>query len=147
MQVSIQNTQIDLPISASSVAPIVSFVLEGENRRTDEVSVHFVPEEEICRLHEEFFNDPSPTDCITLPIDTEESEDYNFLGEVFVCPKAALDFTQTSMPYEEVSLYLVHTLLHLLGYKDEEESDQKVMREKEAHYLGQLKEQNLLLRP
>lgn len=149
MHIFIQNTQEDLLIDVTSVEPVVRYVLASEGRKTDEITVHFVTEEKISALHTEFFDDPSPTDCITLPIDVEETEDYNILGEVFICPKTALRFTEThgGDPYEETTLYLVHTLLHLLGYDDLEKAKQAEMRAGEARHLKSLKEQNFLLHP
>lgn len=108
----------------------------------DEVHINFVSETAICKLHKDFFNDPSPTDCITLPIDNDESFGYLLLGEVFICPKAALSYPD---PLIETTRYLIHTLLHLVGYEDADAQGRSLMRRKERALLSYFKKNNLHL--
>jgi probable rRNA maturation factor len=70
------------------------------------------------------------------------------LGEVFVCPKTAIDFSEKHGKdvYEETSLYLVHGILHLLGYDDIDPKDRIKMRKKERYCMSFLKENNLALK-
>lgn len=113
-------------------------VLEHEKVRCDEISVFFVDSQTIAELHGRFFNDPTSTDCITFPIDEiDDGESYRILGEIFVCPKTALDFAlrKHKDPFEEVTLYVVHGLLHLLGYDDIEPKARARMRRKEASLM------------
>ncbi len=112
----------------------------------DELSVYFVTTEDITELHGTFFQDPTPTDCITFPMDVREAPlvGPKVLGEVFICPKTALDYAPEN-PYLELSLYIVHTLLHLKGYDDQEEADILEMRSKEQEILSLLEQKNLVL--
>lgn len=148
MKIHLFNEQQDLSISPASTRKLVREVLRQEKARCDELSVYFVKTEAICELHARFFNDPSETDCITLPLDPPNSADYCVLGEVFVCPKTALKYAEqhNCAPYEETSLYLVHALLHLLGYDDIGDAE-PAMREAEKFHLKNLKMRNLLLCP
>lgn len=133
-----------MKISLNSVKQVVKAVLSLENQATDEVAVYFVSEEEISRLHLEYFDDPSPTDCISFPLDAQSDPIYHVLGEIFVCPKTAIEYTLKSgeaapkQPYLEATLYLVHGLLHLLGYDDIKKTDQKKMRAAEARLMEYL---------
>ena len=102
----------------------------------DEVAIHFVSEREICELHAQFFDDPSPTDCITLPI--EQAPGYHCLGEFFVCPAVLLDEEE---PYTEATLCIAHSILHLIGYHDHTDA----MRAKENEVMEHLKNAGLLL--
>lgn len=129
------------------MAEVISF--EGQSCK--EISIHFVSKKEICDLHGQYFNDPSPTDCISFPLDEEEDEDngYRILGDVFVCPEVAIEYAATHQtdPYEETSLYVVHGLLHLLGYDDIEDDDEAEMRAAEKRHFAHLKACDLLLTP
>ncbi len=113
-----------------------------------DVVLHFVTEAKICELHGEHFDDPSLTDCITFPIDLP-GPDCDVLGEVFVCPTAALLYAKenNSQPYRECTLYIVHGLLHLLGYDDIDEIDQKKMRAMEDKCMAYLEQRSLILTP
>jgi probable rRNA maturation factor len=152
MKISITNSQKDLPLKniKKTILEIVPRIVELEMRLQDpsltdeqarqfwsEVSFQFVGEKKISQLHDEFFNDPTITDCITFPVDLKEAIPPRVLGEVFVCPKVALDYAKRHGvdPYRETILYIVHGLLHLLGYDDLKPSERKVMRAKERTYM------------
>lgn len=154
MKIFVFNEQKDLPINTLIVKNIVKSILQLEKKFTDEVSVNFVSTAEIAEIHHRFFNDPSPTDCISFPIDQEtKGIAYHVLGEVFVCPKIAIEYFLNKKDqtcenvYQETTLYLVHALLHLLGYKDKKETEKKNMRAAEKRHMHNLLSQNLFLSP
>lgn len=150
MIVNTFNQQDALGISENQVELLVNQVIKEEGQSCDEVSIYFVNTAEICHLHEEYFADPSPTDCISFPMDNEEEDfDYRLLGDVFVCPQTALDYatSHSADPYEETTLYIVHGLLHLMGYRDMEEEEIQRMREAEQKHMKKLKKLDLYLQP
>ena len=117
--------------------------------KCDEVIFHFVDSETISSLHKDYFNDPAPTDCISFPIDSpsKPSDGPLILGEVFVCPAVAKTYAEKHDldPYREVSLYIIHGVLHLLGYDDQEEDDEKKMRAEEKRCMCYLEEKKVQL--
>ncbi len=141
MYIAIDNRQTDLPLNGEGAVAIARSVLTLEGKAPDEVGVHFVDADEIRRLHQEYFSDPSLTDCISLPVDEQ------LLGDVFVCPKTALLYTTQhgGDPYWETTLYLVHGLLHLLGYDDKEEEAVAKMRKAEERHMEALKKTGKIL--
>lgn len=142
MNIEIFNQQDRLKIYPDLIPIIVKQVLDEEKIYCDEVSITFVDKQEISRLHLQFFNDPSPTDCITLPIDDPNEETpYLVLGEIFVSTDAAIEYAEENgvSPYNELALYVIHGLLHLIGYNDLEEQEEKAMREAEKKHLDLLK--------
>lgn len=149
MQVLVFNRQKRFPINHDSVVSLARQVVSAEGQKYDEVSINFVGTQRICTLHAAYFDDPSPTDCISFPMDEITTPGYRILGELFVCPAAALQFTKISTPqfYAEISLYVTHALLHLMGYDDIKEEDRMQMREKETFHMEKLKTHNLLIHP
>lgn len=149
MNVQIENSQSVLSLSENGVKRLVNTFLKSKDIECDEVVIHFVGKEEISLLHAKYFNDPSPTDCISFPIDSPKDphEKCSVLGEVFVCPEVAIEYAkqENSDPYIEVSLYIVHGLLHLLGFDDIEMEEKKVMRGEENSAMDYLKENKALL--
>ena len=111
--------------------------LEDYSIGKGEFSLNFVDEAKICELHEKFMNDPSPTDVITFKGDTE----MGFAGEVFVSIDQALKvhklYNHTFK--EELTLYIVHGWLHLVGYDDIKLEDRLKMKEAEAVVMNILK--------
>lgn len=147
--VAVYNKQNDLDISLKQVEKLICFLLDYKKVKTDELNVHFVDTKTICSLHSEYFNDPTTTDCITFPMNApdmsrQEAGGHHILGEIFVCPQTGVRY-DPAHPYDEVSLYIVHGFLHLLGYDDIEEADEREMRNGEDELLALLKQEGLLL--
>lgn len=150
MLIQITNTQKDLSISSPSLRLAILAIFDFLKLQTDEISIQLVSQKKIGKLHDTLFKDPSPTDCISIPIDppfTKTSP--HILGEIFVCPKTALEYSQNHCcdPYEEVLLYVIHGILHLSGYDDIDLKDRKKMRKMEKKCLIFLKEKNIVLKP
>lgn len=148
MYTYVENNQTDLVIDLLTVKQIADTVISYEGHSYDEVSIYLVDMDQICSIHQDFFDDPSPTDCISFPMDEPDEEGYKILGDIFVCPKAAIDYAVMNGgdPYYETTLYTVHGLLHLLGYDDIEEVDQIEMREAEKRHMEHLKTLGLWLK-
>ncbi len=108
------------------------------------MTLHFVGEKKISRLHATYFNDSSVTDCITFPFD-----DPVFLGEIFVCPQTALKYVkkQGGDLYEEITLYVIHGFLHLIGLEDQTAEGKKKMRLQEKKWLRALAKNSLRVTP
>lgn len=146
MRVSVIDRQSVLAIDASCLTPLVNNVLKAEKQECDEVGIYFVESGELCELHAQYFNDPSPTDCISFPIDTHPgASGYRMLGEIFVSPLAATDYAakKQTNPYRELTLYVVHGLLHLIGYDDIEIEARAAMRAAERRHMRRLLRHNL----
>lgn len=141
MHIHVSNRQKTLKISKQKVKKIVTAVIAFESQRCDEVAVHFVSVKEICELHQTFFNDPSQTDCISLPLDDASETHYRVLGEIFVCAETAVQYANShqSDSYTELTLYIIHGLLHLMGYDDIKTKDRVEMRAAEKKHMLNLK--------
>ena len=132
---NLSNQQKELSISLREARKALKALLAFFEIECEELSLFFVTEKKICDLHLQFFNDPSPTDCISLPLDS------SYLGDLFVCPKTALLYAKKHNldPYEETLLYVVHSFLHLIGYDDLEPKKKRVMRKMEKKCMDHLK--------
>lgn len=128
---------------------MVSFLLSELKISTDEIIIHFVTEGKISSLHKDFFNDPTSTDCITFPLDppTTHKDSYHVIGELFICPKTALIYSKKHSidKYQELYRYLIHCILHLIGYDDLEPQPRERMKRKERALLKKLQEKSLLI--
>ena len=97
------------------------------------LSIVFVDEATICKIHEQFLGDPSPTDVITFPQDSSQ----NFAGEIFIsvdqAKNNAREFETTFN--DELTLYLIHGCLHLFGLNDKTEAEKYDMRKAESELM------------
>jgi probable rRNA maturation factor len=81
----------------------------GSLSKFREVSVVFVSDKRIAKIHQQFMNERAPTDVITFQH-----------GEIFISTETAKRHARqfgTSFEHE-LRLYLVHGLLHLAGFDD-----------------------------
>lgn len=136
--IAVYNRQKALPIQTASVRRLVQFVIDQKKIRCSQIAVHFVDLRHSTLLHGKFFDDPTPTDCMTFPIDKE------FLGECVICPLIALERNPKN-PHLETSHYLIHSLLHLIGYDDIDKKKQVIMRKEERRLLKIARKMGCLL--
>lgn len=121
-------------IDASFWRHVLQVLLDRFGIDTDEIGLYFVTKKRIASLHQEFFNDPSPTDCISFPVDgTNQKMGYHVFGEIFVCPEVALEYAKShgSNAQSELLRYVIHGFLHILGYDDQTAAERQRMRRQE----------------
>jgi probable rRNA maturation factor len=149
VNVVVSNRQRDLPISSLSVKRLISCLCSSLKIEADEILVYFVTDRKMKEIHHTFFGDPSSTDCMSFPLDPPPAGAGlpTILGEVFVCPKVAIEYAaQHNLdPYEESSRYLIHGILHLIGYGDLEPAAKQIMRRKENWCLKLLAQEGNIL--
>jgi len=136
-------------IDEDQVKCLVMCFLSWKKVCCQEVSICFVNKTMIAKLHGDYFQDATPTDCISFPIDApqDKSNGYKVLGEVFVCPEIAFEYASTHhlSPLKELSLCIVHGLLHLLGYDDRNVKNQVIMYKEERLAISYLQKKGVLL--
>lgn len=137
-RVVLYDSQKDLRCASLYFKEITTFLVKELGIVTDEVVIHLVTQKKISQLHGQFFSDPTPTDCISFPIDgLSLSVGHHLLGEVFICPKVAIAQSKHyhTLPYEELIRYLIHGLLHLIGHDDTKRKERAVMKQQEEMLL------------
>jgi probable rRNA maturation factor len=98
-----------------------------------EVSLVFLTDAALARLHAVFLADPTTTDVITFAGDPA----FGTAGEICVSVDTAARFARAHRrPFSaELTLYLVHGWLHLAGYDDLVPAKKRAMRRAEARAL------------
>ena len=104
---------------------------------TGELSVVFMTRPAHSQLHGKYLQDYRPTDVITFPSDKEN----DLAGEICVSVDQAIDESSLrNHPFEqELSLYLIHGWLHLVGFDDLEKVDREIMRQEEQRVMEHVK--------
>ncbi len=132
--VEIADLQKHYEINKSKIKKVVKVVLNKEVRSA-KVSIAFVDNEEIKRLNERFLGSNEVTDVITFPLNNKEGI---LSGEIVISVETAVEVAnrRKSNVEGEIILYLVHGILHLLGYNDNNKKNAKIMHEKESEILA-----------
>ncbi len=100
-----------------------------------ELSVVLVDEPAMAALHEQWMNEPGPTDVLSFPMDElrpgrdGEPGEPGLLGDVVLCPQVAQRQATTAghSTHEELLLLTTHGILHLLGYDHAEPQEEQEM--------------------
>jgi len=136
-QVEINNRQDQHAIQNARFTEAVAAVFLGEDIASCEMGIAVVGNQEIHDCNVKFLSHDYPTDVITFPMERKEQF---VAGEIMVSAEYAAEEAQRhGWPVQdELTLYIIHGCLHLVGYDDHSPSDIQVMRQKELFYLAKL---------
>lgn len=147
MNVLLTNTQKDLRVSKNAIAAAIDLLAAYKRVKCRQIAIHLVTKKKIADLHDQFFQDPTPTDCISFPVDDPQNEaEDSILGEIMICPRVAIEYAKQRglNPRREFFLYLVHGFLHLLGYDDLDPRSRATMRRQEKQCLVLLEKKKII---
>jgi probable rRNA maturation factor len=134
-KVSIASPQEILPLDRGRLREVARTVLVGEDHADYEISLAFVDNPTSQRLNKQFLQHDEPTDVLSFPMSEPSAK--KLAGELVIGAEVALAQAR-ELGHEvdvELSLYVIHGLLHLCGYDDKSAKDAKEMRARERHYL------------
>ena len=135
----ILDEQDELAIDLAMVRTVCEHILVDGKIVSGRINVVFVNSDTIQQYNRDFLQHDYPTDTISFPIERRRDEGH-LEGEVLVCTEVAKErsgeFGWTAE--EESLLYVVHGMLHLVGFEDVTPEQQANMQEKERHYLATL---------
>lgn len=134
--IELRNSQNRLNIDEQSVIDLCGFLLENLSLGDCVLSVSLVGDEEMTSLNRQYFRKNRTTDVISFPMENEISNGI-LLGDIVVCvPQAVRSSNENNLPVsEELSLYLIHGILHLIGERDETSSERHRMEKKQNAIL------------
>lgn len=115
------------------------------DRPISAISVVLVGDEEIAGLHAQFMDDPTPTDVLTFDLRDDAGAEA-LEGEIVVSVETAARQARRLRvsPDEEVLRYVIHGVLHLVGYDDHTPGGRRMMRRQENRVLRELRERGVL---
>jgi probable rRNA maturation factor len=100
-----------------------------------EIGVTLVDEERMTTLHEDWMQEPGPTDVLSFPIDEVrsasegEEPEAGILGDIVLCPEfARRQATAAGRTLDEEMAFLTtHGTLHLIGYDHATQEEYEAM--------------------
>ena len=114
------------------VERVVAAVRDYVERPDLEVSLLLTDDKEIGELHEQFLDDPSPTDVMSFEMD----DGAELVVSVETAQRVAMEAGHAVEA--EVALYIVHGMLHTVGFDDIEDDDRLRMRDAERAIMQRL---------
>ena len=131
-------------VDETEFADIARFVLDKMHVNPKaELSILFVDEEAIEKLHIDWLGLEGPTDVMSFPMDelrpgtADNPSEEGILGDIVICPTvaAAQAVKAGHSAVEEMLLLTTHGILHLLGYDHVEKDEEKVMFDLQRNLL------------
>jgi probable rRNA maturation factor len=135
-ELSLANEQSVHAVDAERLLSAARRILEDSPFKSSTISVAVVDDPRIYALNQKFLQHDWPTDVLSFLLD---SSDEHLDGEIILSAdtaSAAAEEHGTTAADEQL-LYVIHGMLHLLGYDDVQPADAAQMRAAEQRYLKQ----------
>lgn len=136
MKLNIINLQKLHFIDKNRVKKLISSILKIEKKNA-ELNLVFTDNKKIKKINKTFLGHNFATDVISFAYNNSSLEN-NISGEIIISVEMAVKLAQKlKCTIEgEIALYLVHGLLHLLGYNDKLKRDARKMHQREKELLS-----------
>lgn len=123
----------ELSLQQSEIEKNIEKLIDTEGKMPGDISYIFCSDDYLLEINKQYLNHDYYTDVITF----DYCEDGVISGDIFISVDTIKSNAQEySVTFEkELQRVMIHGVLHLVGYKDKQEDDQKVMRSKEDEYL------------
>jgi probable rRNA maturation factor len=137
-RISVATPQEIVPVDRGRMREVARAVLNGEGVADAEISLAFVDNPTIHRLNQRYLQHDEPTDVLSFPLSEPSAK--KLAGELVIGAEVAqAQANERGHDVQaELSLYVIHGLLHLCGHDDHDATGAARMRERERHYLKQL---------
>ncbi|GHT15312.1 hypothetical protein FACS1894170_12810 [Planctomycetales bacterium] len=133
----ILDEQDILTVDMSVIRTVCEKILDDLDIRSGNINVVLVDSKTIHQYNVDFLHHDYPTDVISFPTEYRK-EEHHLEGELLVCSEVAQERAKEFgwTPQEELMLYVIHGLLHLVGFDDKAPEAKEIMRHKEREYLA-----------
>lgn len=136
-RLSLSNMQSAHEFDEAWLVAVAQNILQDSRYHSWAVSLAVVDDATIHDLNRRFLGHDYPTDVLSFPLD---DHDGRLEGEVVVSTDTAATAAKELgwSIAEELALYVIHGMLHLVGYRDHGHRETVRMRLAENRYLQQL---------
>lgn len=135
-EVLLSNAQSRHAVDDEQLVAAARAVLRESDFSSAMISLAVVDDAAMRDLNRQFLNHDYPTDVLSFALQEDGS---HLEGEVIISADtaAAAAAELGCTPAAEQLLYVIHGLLHLVGYRDKTPAEARQMRIAEARFLGQ----------
>lgn len=133
------NNESGIAVDEAALISVAQFAIDDlEVDPFAQLSILLVDLDHMSQLHEEWMDEPGPTDVLSFPMDElrpgsareDGAEvDESILGDIVLCPQFAHEQAEKAGHSldAELQLLTVHGVLHLLGYDHAEPEEEREM--------------------
>jgi len=166
VQITIKSFQKKIPVYPKRIKKTILKILSKEGlKKSGAITVCFVNERKIKKLNLKYHNKNAPTDVLTFDLSDKKNlsrrsdrrrsrasevgipsqgtyglkaSSGTTLADIVVSTDAAIQNAKSfkTTPFYELNLYVIHGILHLLGYDDKTAKGRKIMQNKANNILN-----------
>ena len=146
MIVCIRNRQKRRAIDTRFLRTLTQAILQEIAPAQSEIGIHLVNTREMTALNQKYLGHEGSTDVITFDhqdIPNRRGQSHRPLyGELFISMDDAIQQARDHDTHwmSEVVRYVIHGVLHLLGYDDLDPSDRRIMKRAEQRIVVEIAE-------
>ena len=136
INIQVNNLYKDFSFKSSSIKKISKKVLTDSSYNKVDLNFIFCDDLKLNALKIEYFNEDFLTDVLTFPLRNDKALE----AEVYISIDRAIDNSEENNVdfHSEIIRLIVHSILHLLGYNDDNKERKKEMFLKQENYVAQL---------
>ena len=135
MPITFHNSDIKFKVpNSTQLKTFIECRVLKEAKKKLQLSYVFCSDEFLLEINKQFLNHDFYTDIITFPLNETEKE---IEAEIYISierVKENAEKLQTDFK-DELQRVIFHGVLHLIGYKDKDKTDEKAMRKKENEWM------------
>ncbi len=136
-KVAISSTQKAIRVPRKRIAALVDFVARAQGCRVVDVDLAVVDSAKMAELNRRYLRHAGATDVLSF--DLSESPKAGLSVQLIVCGDLAVTeaAARNLKPTRELMLYIVHGLLHVMGYEDQSTRGSVRMQARQEELLEQ----------
>ncbi|BDT61622.1 MAG: hypothetical protein RDO_1500 [Flavobacteriales endosymbiont of Rhyzopertha dominica] len=121
----------------------IIYLINKENKKIYIINIIFCNNKYILKLNKKYLNNNKYTDTITFNYFNNKKIKYLY-GDIFISLSQIYNNSKkyNTFFYYELKIVIIHSLLHLIGYKDINNIFKKKMFKKQNFYIKKFKNNN-----
>ena len=134
MAITFHNEGVSPSVNTTLISSWLSSCVTDLGYNLGELSIIFCDDEYLLDVNKKHLNHDYYTDIITFNYNVEKKLN----GDLFISVDRVKDNASVFNENFNMELFrvIIHGVLHLCGFNDKTTSEQRVMRQKENHYLS-----------
>ena len=140
MKITIENLQKQISINPARIIRAAKKTLLYKKVKRAHLSLALVSDQRIKALNKRYLKREYTTDVLSFDLKDSQRKTKDIEGEIVISAAAAVRNAKRyqSAIEPEIVLYVVHGILHLLGFDDHSKTDAEQMRQEERKILKAL---------
>lgn len=136
-EIVIENLQKKISLKIPLIKKVVKIVLKQERVKNAVLSIVFVSSQKIRAMNIKYLGRAYVTDVLAFDLSDEKKDRESISGDIIISTDAVVQNSREFKTSEkhELMLYIIHGILHLLGYDDHTQKDIVKMRKRESELI------------